>query len=102
MQAMGDFIVVMPGEAASERKGILLPAAAREQSNRAEVVAVGPEVKNIRCGDMVLVPLGVLARVAHTQTVDMMIDDKPALIMQEKDVAVVWPKEDAASGKDLN
>ena len=91
MRALGSFLVVMPGEKASERKGILLPESAQEQSNRAEVVAVGPDVKNIAVGDTILIPMIALARVAHTQAVDLMIEDKPALVLSEADIAVVWP-----------
>jgi len=93
MQALGSFLVVMPGEKASERKGIFLPESAQEQSNRAEVVAVGPDVKHIAVGDTILIPMMTLARVARTQAVDLMIEDKPALVLSEADIAVVWPKE---------
>ena len=93
MRALGNYLVVMPGEKASERKGILLPESAQEQSNQAEVVAVGPDVKHIAVGDTILIPMMTMARVAHTQAVDLMIEDKPALVLKEEDVAVVWPRE---------
>ena len=95
MKALADYLVVMEGEKAQERKGILLPDSAQERSNRGTVVAVGPDVKHINVGDTILIPLGVLMRLAHTKVCDLMIDDKAALIMQEKDVAVVWPAESA-------
>jgi co-chaperonin GroES (HSP10) len=91
MKALGEFIVVMQGEKASERKGIFLPDSAQEQSNKAEVIAVGPDVKHIKVGDTILIPLLTLMRVANTHICDLMIDDRPALVLKEEDVAVVWP-----------
>lgn len=91
LRALGNYLVVMQGEKAAERKGILLPETAREASNKAEVVAAGPNVQNIKVGDTVLIPLMTLARLAHTQVCDFMIDDKPALVLDANDVAVVWP-----------
>lgn len=93
MRALGNYLVVMQGEKAAERKGILLPDTAQETSNKAEVLAVGPDVKNIKVGDTVLIPLMVLVRLSHTQVCDLMIDDKPALVLDANDVAVVWPAE---------
>jgi co-chaperonin GroES (HSP10) len=92
MKALADFVVVMQGEKATERKGILLPDVAREQSNRAEVVAIGPKVTTIAVGDTVLIPLLTLMRINSTHVCDLMIDDRPALVLKEEDIAVVWPK----------
>jgi len=94
MICLGNYLVVIEGEKLTERRGIVLPESAQENSSKAEVIAVGPDVKNIEVGDVVLIPLPVLARLAHTHICDLMVDDKPALVLQEPDVAVVWPKED--------
>jgi len=96
MKVLADNIVVIQGEKQTERKGILLPDSAQETSDRAEVVGAGPDVKHISVGDHILIPLMVRMRVSHTKACDMMFGEKPALVMSEKDVAVVWPREDEA------
>jgi len=90
----GNNIVVMQGEKAGERKGILLPDSAQEAATIGEVIAVGPEVVDIEVGDTILIPLIVQMRLMHTQVCDMVIEDKPALVIDAKDVAVVWPKDE--------
>jgi co-chaperonin GroES (HSP10) len=97
MKVLADNIVVVQGEKQTERKGILLPDSAQETSDRAEVVGVGPDVKDINVGDHILIPLMVKVRVSHTNACDMMFNDKPALVMKEEEVAVVWPREDVWS-----
>jgi co-chaperonin GroES (HSP10) len=92
MQALQDYIVVMEGEKAKERKGIILPDSAQEHSNKAEVIAVGPDVRMIEVGDTILLPMDTILRVMTTHTADLMIDDKPAFVVKEGDVAVYWPK----------
>jgi co-chaperonin GroES (HSP10) len=96
MKVLGNNLVVVQGEKQSERKGILLPDAAQEASNRAEVIAIGPGVQQIDVGDHVLIPLMTLARLAHTHICDLMVNDKPALVLKEDEVAVVWEKDDAS------
>lgn len=89
-----DFIVAMPGDKPKEKKGILLPDGADlGDAPVAEVVAVGPLVQDIEVGDTVLIPLMTQMRMMQTKTCDLLIDDKPAVVLRCEDVAVVWPKE---------
>ena len=93
MHVLGNNIVVIQGKKQSQRGNIVLPDTAQEDSPTGEVLAVGPDVKAIRPGDTVLIPLFTYARVIQTKRFDLMIEDKPALVIDAKDVAVVWPRE---------
>ena len=92
MKCLHDNVVLIRGENQTERKGILLPDSAQEESNTGEVICVGPDVKDIKVGDTVLVPLLTFMRVMSTKQVDLFIDGKPALVVKEEDIAVVWPR----------
>ena len=93
LQAKRDFIVAIPGQKQSERKGILLPESAQESSPIAEVYAIGPNVQTIDVGDSILIPLLTQMRMMQTKVCDLLVDEKPAIIVKEEDVAVVWPRE---------
>ena len=93
MKCLHDNLVIIRGENQSERKGILLPEGAREESNVGEVICIGPGVQQIDVGDTVLVPLLAMMRVKQTGIFDLMVDEKPALVLRESDVAVVWHKD---------
>jgi co-chaperonin GroES (HSP10) len=94
---LGNNLVVVRGAKQGERRGILLPDTAQEESNTAEVIAIGPDVKYIRVGDTILVPMLTYVRVMQTRTFDLTVsvagEEKPALVIKEEDVAVVWPQE---------
>ena len=93
MRCLNDFVVAMPGEKPKEKKGILLPDGADlGDSPVAEVVAVGDDVMYIQPGDTILIPLMTQMRMMSTKTCDMLIDDKPAIVVSASDIAVVWPK----------
>jgi len=94
MKCLSDNIIVIRGENQSERKGILLPDSAQEESNRGEVICIGPDVKSLKVGDTVLVPLLAMMRVKQTGIFDLMVNEKPALVLNESDVAVVWPQDE--------
>ena len=94
MNCLHDNIIVVCGENQSERGGILLPDSAQEESNRGEVICIGPDVKSLKVGDTVLVPLLAMMRVKQTGIFDLTIDEKPALVLNESDVAVVWPQDE--------
>ncbi|NOQ21627.1 MAG: hypothetical protein GQ565_03110 [Candidatus Aegiribacteria sp.] len=94
MRCLHDNIVLIRGKNVTERKGILLSDSAQEESNTGEVICIGPDVKSIQVGDTVLVPLLTFMRVMSTKQVDLMVNDKPALVVKEEDIAVVWPQED--------
>jgi co-chaperonin GroES (HSP10) len=98
MKCLNDFVVAIPGEKETQKKGILLPEGAQEDSPIAEVVAVGGFAEadyGINVGDHILIPLMTQMRLMQTKCCDLMIDDKPAIVVKAEDVAVVWPKEDA-------
>lgn len=93
MKALSTFVVIQPGEKAKERKGILLPESVQEDPTMATVVAVGPDVTTVAEGDAVLIPLMTQMRLMHSGgVVDFFIDERPALVVKEEDIAVVWPK----------
>jgi len=94
MKCLHDNLVIIRGENQSERKGILLPEGAQEESNVGEVICIGPGVQHIDVGDTVLVPLLTQMRVIQTKMCDLTADEKPAMVIKEADVAVVWPKEE--------
>jgi len=91
MIALGDYIVAVPGKRQSERKGIVLPESAQQDSPVAEVVAVGDKVENVVPGDHILIPLMTQMRMMQTHVVDFFYDEKPAIVVKEEDVAVIWP-----------
>lgn len=97
LQARGEFIVALPGKKQNERRGILLPDSAQEDSPIAEVYAVGPDVKTVKVGDSILIPMLTQMRMIQTKYCDLFVDEKPAIVVKEEDVAVVWPK--AAEGE---
>lgn len=88
-----DFVVLVPGEKQSERKGILLPEQAQEDNPIAEVYAVGDRVEDIEVGDHVVVPMMTQMRLAKSNCVDFFIEDsKPALVVKAEEIAVVFEK----------
>ncbi len=93
MKCLGNSLVVVQGKKQSERKGILLPDTVQEDSNTGEVVAIGPGVQTIDVGDTVLIPVSTYVRIMHTQKFDLMVEEKPAVVLKEEDVQVIWPKE---------
>ena len=54
---LGDRLLVKPDDAAAEQQGgIYLPDSAQEKPQNGTVVAVGPDVENVKKGDRVLLP----------------------------------------------
>ena len=98
MKCLGDNIVVVQGERQTERKGILLPDSVQEDSPNGEVIAIGPEVRDIRVGDTILIPAAVWFRVMQTRKFDLTVEidgtEKPALVLKEEEIAVIWPKDE--------
>jgi len=94
MKCLHNNVVVIQGKKASERKGIILPESAQEEANVGEVLCVGPECKDVKVGDTVLVPLLTMMRVTQTGAFDLTVGEKKALVFKEEDIAVMWPKED--------
>ena len=91
-----DRVLVMPSEDAGDRKsrgGILIPATANRDRRLewAEVVAVGPTVRNLEAGDQVLF--------APDAGFEVEIRGEEYLILRERDVhAVASPREDGQTG----
>ncbi len=96
MKVLGNNLVVVQGEKQSERKGILLPDTAQEENCRGEVIAIGPGVQTIDVGDSVLIPLTTYARIMRMKAFDFAVtingEEKPAVVIPEDEIAVVWPK----------
>jgi len=92
MKCLGNSLVVIQGQKQSERKGILLPDSAQENNPLAEVIAIGPGVQCIDVGDHVLIPMTTYVRIMHTGKFDLEIEGKPALVLKEDEIQVVYPK----------
>jgi len=57
IKPLGDRILVKPDtEAAETIGGIYLPDSAKEKPQQGKVVAVGPDVENVKKGNTVLIP----------------------------------------------
>jgi chaperonin GroES len=91
-----DRVLVLPSEEIGDRKsrgGILIPATANvnRRLDWAEVVAVGPTVRNVEPGDRVLF--------APDAGFEVEIRGEEYLILRERDVhAVASPREDGQTG----
>lgn len=98
MRCRQDYVVVIQGEKQTERRGIVLPDMAQEDSFKGEVIAVGPDVEDIEIGDHILIPISAYVRVMRTQKFDFSVsidgEDKPAIVVKAEEIAVVWPRED--------
>ncbi|MBW2604695.1 MAG: co-chaperone GroES [Deltaproteobacteria bacterium] len=92
MKCMNGNIVIVRGKNQSERKGIILPEAAQEESNVGEIICIDETIMSLDVGDTVLVPLLTMMRIRQTGMCDLIVDGKPALVIKEEDIAVVWPK----------
>ena len=82
LQPLADRIVLEQVE--SEEKtssGIILPDSAKEKPEQAKVVAVGPSVKELKTGDMVL----------YTKygPNEVKVDGKEYLVVKEEDVLAI-------------
>ena len=82
LQPLADRIVLEQVE--SEEKtssGIILPDSAKEKPEQAKVVAVGPDVKELKTGDMVL----------YTKygPNEVKVDGKEYLVVKEEDVLAI-------------
>lgn len=85
LQPLADRIVLEQVE--SEEKtssGIILPDSAKEKPEQAKVVAVGPDVKGLKTGDMVL----------YTKygPNEVKVDGNEYLIVKEEDVMAIIKK----------
>lgn len=85
LQPLADRIVLEQVE--SEEKtssGIILPDSAKEKPEQAKVVAVGPDVKELKTGDMVL----------YTKygPNEVKVDGNEYLIVKEEDVMAIIKK----------
>jgi len=91
-----DRLLVMPSDDAGDRKsrgGILIPATANRDRRLtwAEVVAVGPTVRNLEEGDQVLF--------SPDAGFEVEIRGEEYLILRERDIhAVASPREDGQTG----
>lgn len=98
MKCLGNALVVVQGKKQSERKGILLPDSAQEDSPLGEVIAIGPGVQQIDVGDHVLIPTMTWLRVMNTRKFDLMVEvngeETPGLVLKEDEIAVVYPREE--------
>lgn len=85
LQPLADRIVLEQVE--SEEKtssGIILPDSAKEKPEQAKVIAVGPDVKELKTGDMVL----------YTKygPNEVKVDGKEYLVVKEEDVMAIIKK----------
>ena len=85
IQPLADRIVLE--QIATEEKtssGIILPDSAKEKPEQAKVIAIGPDVKGIKTGEVVL----------YTKygPNEVKVDDKEYLIVKEEDVMAVIKK----------
>ena len=94
MKCMNGNIIIVRGENQSERKGILLPESAQEESNIGEVICIDESINTIDVGDTVLVPLLTMMRVRQTHMFDLVVDGKNALVISADDIAVIWRKDE--------
>lgn len=94
MKCLGNSLIVVQGRKVTERKGILLPDSVQEDSPLGEVIAIGPGVQQIDVGDHVLIPSDAYFRIMRSGKFDMEVDGKPALVLKEDQIQVVWPKEE--------
>jgi co-chaperonin GroES (HSP10) len=74
----------------------LLPDTAQEENCRGEVIAIGPGVQQIDVGDMVLIPMTTYVRIMRAKAFDFAVtingEEKPAVVIPENEITVVWPK----------
>jgi len=101
MKCLNGNIIIVRGENQSERRGIILPESSQEESNIGEVICIDESITTVAVGDTVLVPLLTMMRVMQTKMFDLTVDGKPALVVKEEDISVVWPKDEGISLGDL-
>lgn len=79
LQPLGERIIAVREEAETKTTaGLYLPAANKEKSQIAKVVAVGGDVKNIKVDDRIVV--------REYSTTDIKVNDEKYMIVKEEDV----------------
>jgi chaperonin GroES len=79
IKPLADRVVAEPVEAESKTaSGLYLPGGAQEKPKVAKVVAVGPDVKNIKVGDRILYE--------DYSNTDVKVDGKSYIIVKEEKV----------------
>jgi len=79
LQPLGDYVVAVGEEAETKTaSGIYLPEKAAEKPKTAEVVAVGPNAKQIKNGDRIVYK--------SFSTTEVKIGDKEYILVKEEDV----------------
>jgi len=79
IKPLADRVVAEPVEAASKTaSGLYLPGGAQEKPKVAKVVAVGPDVKNIKVGENILYE--------DYSNTDVKVDGKSYIIVKEEKV----------------
>lgn len=79
IKPLADRVVAVREEAKTQTaSGLYLPDSSKEKPVVAEVVAVGPTVKNLKVGDKIIYK--------EYSTTELKIDSKEYLILKEEDV----------------
>ena len=82
--------VILAITPAKERQGgIILPESAKEMTDTCEVLMVGPDVKDVHVGDIVLRPEVTVANMRSGKDWDVMIGDKKCLVVDDEDIRLI-------------
>jgi len=93
LKPLADRIVVLRAPKAKNAAGLYIPDVATEQSDKGRVLSVGPDVKTVKRGHMVLF--------AKYSGQEVKADGIPMLIMTEKSIIAVLLDEEHV-GTDLD
>lgn len=82
LQPLGDYVVTVADEAeAKTSSGLYLPENAAEKPKTAKVVAVGPNVKQVKVGDRVVYK-------SYSNT-DIKVNKEEYILVKEEDILAV-------------
>lgn len=97
MEALGRNVIL--GMTVPEKEGkIVLPQKHQKSTNRCEVRHIGPQVKRVSVGDIVLKPELLIVSQRRDENFDVMDGDVPCMVVMENDIRVVLERAaDAAS-----
>lgn len=71
-------VLVKMKKACDKVKGILLPSESQPKRNEATIIAIGPEVIDFRCGDVVMFN--------HYAAIKLREDDPDHYILEDKEI----------------
>jgi co-chaperonin GroES (HSP10) len=66
MKCLHNNVVIVREKSIDQEKGILLPDSAKKESKRGQIICAGPDCKDLKVGDKILVPLLTMMRVMQT------------------------------------